>query len=85
MANRKTYIDQGLIFAKEWSDVRKRGDSLGHPLQVNNIGQREFNRLIKAAGVKRIKFHGMRHTVATLMLSAGLPAHVVQGGSGTRM
>ena len=58
--------------------MQKRGDSLGHPLQVNNIGQREFARLIKAAGVKRIKFHGMRHTVATLMLSAGVPAHVVQ-------
>jgi integrase len=39
---------------------------------------REFARLIKAAGVRRIKFHGLRHTVATLMLSAGVPAHVVQ-------
>lgn len=78
MANRKTYADHGLIFAKEWSDVRKHGDSLGHPLQVNNIGQREFTRLIKAAGVKPIKFHGMRHTVATLMLSAAVPPHVVQ-------
>ena len=35
-------------------------------------------RLIKAANVKRIKFHGMRHTVATLMLSAGVQPHVVQ-------
>jgi integrase len=33
--------------------------------------------LIKATGVRRIKFHGLRHTVA-LMLSAGVPAHVVQ-------
>lgn len=78
LANRRTYADHGLIFAKEWSDVRKHGDCLGHPLQVNNIGQREFERLVKAAGVKRIKFHGLRHTVATLMLSAGVPAHVVQ-------
>jgi len=78
LANRTTYADRGMIFAKEWSDVRKRGDCLGHPLQVNNIGQREFERLIKAAGVKRIKFHGMRHTVATLMLAAGVPPHVVQ-------
>lgn len=42
------------------------------------IGEREFARLIKAANVRRIKFHGLRHTVATLMLSAGVPAHVVQ-------
>jgi integrase len=39
-------------------------------LQIH-IGDREFARLIKAAGVRRIKFHGLRHTVATLMLSAG--------------
>jgi hypothetical protein len=48
------------------------------PLQVNTIGERHFGPLIKKAGVRRIKFHGLRHTVATLMLSAGVPAHVVQ-------
>jgi integrase len=78
LRNRQQYRDLGLVFAKEWGDVHGREDSLGGPLQVNTIGQREFDRLIKAAGVKRIKFHGMRHTVATLMLSAGVPAHVVQ-------
>ena len=78
LRNRQHYRDHGLMFAKEWGDLYNRADTLGGPLQVNNIGQREFNRLIKAAGVKRIKFHGMRHTVATLMLAAGVPAHVVQ-------
>ena len=29
------------------------------------------------AGVKRIKFHGLRHTCATLLLQAGQPIHVV--------
>jgi integrase len=78
LRNRQHYRDLGLIFAKEWGDLHNRAESLGGPLQVNTIGQREFGRLIKRAGVKRIKFHGMRHTVATLMLSAGVPAHVVQ-------
>ncbi|HLG55204.1 MAG TPA: hypothetical protein VI485_07725 [Vicinamibacterales bacterium] len=32
MANRTTYHDLGLVFAKGWSDVRHRGDCLGHPL-----------------------------------------------------
>jgi integrase len=27
--------------------------------------------------VRPIKFHGLRHTCATLLLSAGVPAHVV--------
>jgi integrase len=78
MRNRQHYHDLGLVFAKEWGDLHNRTDSLGLPLQVNTIGEREFGRLIKAAGVRRIKFHGLRHTVATLMLSAGVPAHVVQ-------
>jgi integrase len=78
LRNRQHYTDLGLVFAKERGDLHNRADSLGLPLQVNTIGDREFARLIKAAGVRRIKFHGLRHTVATLMLSAGVPAHVVQ-------
>ena len=78
MRNRQHYHDLGLVFAKEWGDLHNRADSLGLPLQVNTLGEREFGRLIKAAGVRRIKFHGLRHTVATLMLSTGVPAQVVQ-------
>lgn len=66
------------MFAKEWGDQHGRADTLGGPLQVNTIGEREFNKPIAAAGVRRITFHGMRHTVATLMLSDGVAAHVVQ-------
>jgi integrase len=34
-------------------------------------------RLITAANVRRIKFHGLRHTSATLSLQTGTPVHVV--------
>jgi len=78
LRNRQHYTDLGLMFAKEWGDLHNHADSLGLPLQVNTIGEREFARLIKAAGVRRIKFHGLRHTCATLMLAAGVPPHVVQ-------
>jgi integrase len=78
LANRTVYNDLGLMFAKEWHDALRRHDTLGDPLQTNNLGQREFARLIKASGVRVIKFHGMRHTCATLLLQAGVPAHVVQ-------
>jgi integrase len=77
MANRNRYHDHGLVFAKEWSDVQRRDDVLGHPLQMNNLGQREYAKLIKAAEVRPIKFHGLRHTCATLLLQAGQPVHVV--------
>jgi len=77
MANRPHYHDHDLVFAKEWSDLQRRTDCLGEPLQINNLGQREYATLIKAAEVKPIKFHGLRHTCATLLLKAGTPVHVV--------
>ena len=58
MANRTTYADHGLVFAKEWSDVRKRGDCLGQPLQINNLGQREYARLIRPPGSDQSSFMG---------------------------
>lgn len=78
MKNRNRYNDHGLVFAKEWSELQSTPDGLGNPLQMNNIGQRQFARLIKKAGVKKIKFHGMRHTFATLALASGTQPHVVQ-------
>lgn len=77
MANRTTYRDLDLVFAKEYPDLNRQGEMLGYPLQMNNLGQREYAKLIKVAGVKRIKFHGLRHTCATLLLRARIPVHVV--------
>lgn len=56
------YRDFGLVFAKPF----------GEPLQSNNLGQREYWKLIQAAGVRPIKFHGLRHTCATLLLKSGV-------------
>jgi len=56
MKNRRTYADFDLVFAKEWTDVRQRGQMIGWPLQLNNIGQNEYAKLIQEAGVRRIKF-----------------------------
>ena len=78
LANRAHYHDFGLVFAKGWEHLQRHGDTLGHPLQMNNLGQHEYRRLIKAAGVRPIKFHGLRHTCATLLLQAGVPPKVVQ-------
>jgi len=65
-----TYQDHGLIFAYDQPPF-------GMPLSANNIGQREFSKLIEAAKVRPITFHGMRHTAATLMLREGIPIKVV--------
>jgi integrase len=84
MANRTTYHDHGLIFAKEWEDLQRQRYALGDPLLMTNIGQREFVRLTKTAGVRPITFHGLRHTSATLLLKAGVPPKVVQERLGHR-
>lgn len=52
------YHDLGMVFAKEWGELHERKDSLGLALQTNNLGQREFARVLKAAQVKRITVHG---------------------------
>jgi integrase len=78
LANGSTYQDFGLAFAKDWWGMRTHGQTLGHPLQSNAVGQGEFKRLIVQAGIKPIKFHGLRHTCAMPLLQAGVPVHVVQ-------
>jgi hypothetical protein len=37
MANRTTYRDLGLVFAKQWPDLQRSGEMLGYPLQMNNL------------------------------------------------
>lgn len=77
MKNRATYVDHGLVFVREFFDVAVASAPVGSPLQMGNIAPREFARIIKAANVKTITFHGLRHTCATLMLLSGEHAKVV--------
>ena len=69
MENRTHYQDHGLVFAKEWAQLTRKYYTLGHPLSMNNIGQREFKNIIEEARVPKITFHGMRHACGTLLLN----------------
>lgn len=81
MRHRLTYHDYDLVFAKEWdfakpwNDVVRRNDVMGDPLQI--IATRELAPFLAQAGVKKITFHGLRHTCATLLLLAGVSVKVV--------
>jgi integrase len=76
MANRTRYQDFDLVFGKEHIDLQRPSHELGQPCQA--IMTLHFRRVLKAAGVKSINVHGMRHTSASLTLHrAGVPVKVV--------
>jgi integrase len=81
LKNRLHYQDHGLMFAHGYEDLNDKHAVLGSPLCYTGIGRRlshPTKGLCKLSGVKRITSHGLRHTCATLLLSAGVPPHVVQ-------
>lgn len=49
----------------------------GAELRLSNFTQRVHDPLLAAAKVKRVSPHGLRHTLATLLLAAGVPIKVV--------
>lgn len=59
--------DHGLVFATK----------MGTPIYHRNL-LREFKRLAADAKLAEIRFHDLRHTCATLLLSAGVNPKVVQ-------
>jgi len=60
------YIEHGLVFATQ----------IGTPIDPRNL-IREWHALTRRAGLRRVRFHDLRHTAATLMLSAGVSALLV--------
>jgi integrase len=62
------YQDEGLIFTSE-------GGTLINP---SNLRQRSFTPLLRKAKLPRIRFHDLRHTCATLLLSRNVHPKYVQ-------
>ena len=50
--------------------------TVGTVIEPRNLS-RLFDDLMAAAGVRRIRFHDLRHTCASLLLAQGVPARVV--------
>ena len=51
-------------------------DAIGEGIRTDHYSQR-FHELVELAGLPRIRLHDVRHSVATLLLEAGQPPHVV--------
>jgi integrase len=80
-SHRKTQNERRLLLGESWRDldlVCERGDGL--PLRPDTISK-QFRTATKAAGLN-ITFHGLRHTHASLMLSAGADLKVTSARLG---
>ena len=62
------YEDTKLVFATE----------IGTPLEASNVDRRSFKPLLEEAGLRDIRFHDLRHTCATVLLSEGVNPKLVQ-------
>jgi integrase len=51
-------------------------DPMGAPLHPDYV-RRRFDATVKRVGVRRIRFHDLRHTHASLMIAAGVNMKVV--------
>ena len=60
--------DLGLVFANQ----------IGRPIEKQNLLRRSFWPLLERTGLPHIRFHDLRHTVATLLLEQGVHPKVVQ-------
>jgi integrase len=56
-----------LVFANE----------IGRPIEPQNLVRRSFYPLLQRAALPRIRFHDLRHTAATLLLSSGINPKIV--------
>jgi integrase len=50
---------------------------LGKPLSGTDLLRRQFYPLLERAGIRRVRFHDLRHSTATLLLSLGIHPKIV--------
>jgi len=54
-----------------WEDGRPVGRKEGTPVDMYNVKNRYFNKCLEKAGLRRIRFHDLRHTFASLLIQNG--------------
>ena len=54
----------------------------GHPLDPENFTKRDFARVLRRSGVRRIRFPDLRHTYASLLIAQGAHPKYIQAQLG---
>ena len=77
--HRASQLEQRLVSGPEWesNDLVFCNDR-GQYLYGTHITRGPFKRLLKRAGLPEIRFHDLRHSAATLLLSEGVHSKLVQ-------
>lgn len=76
-AHRLRQKEERLWMGSRWRDRDFVFTStIGTPLDGTNVTH-QFQRLLREAGLRALRFHDLRHTAASLMLQQGVPARVV--------
>ena len=76
--DRRKQTEQRLLLGAEWT----AGDlvfpsAIGRPQEGRNLVYGQLHPLLRGAGLPVIRFHDLRHTAATLMLSRGIHPKIV--------
>ena len=66
-ANKDIWIERNLVFCKENGDFLEPRDFLA-----------DFQKLLEKAGLRKCRFHDMRHTFASMLLNEGEELKVIQ-------
>lgn len=77
-AHRQDQAEERKLAGRAWKD----GDyvfttGLGTPIEPRNMN-RHFDKLCASSGVRRIRFHDLRHSCASLLWSQGVPLEQIQ-------
>jgi integrase len=76
-AHRASQSNERTVAADLWHDSDLVfTTAIGTPVHPRN-DYRSFQRIIRNAGLRRIRLHDLRHTAASVLLAQGVPARVV--------
>jgi integrase len=77
--HRAKQAEARLLAGSEWTDIDLVfANQHGRPMERQNVVKRSFQPLLAAAGLPRVRFHDLRHSAATLLLSQDVHPKVVQ-------